>query len=166
MAASSFAELSTFALIHTAITLVAIVAGLVMLAAMLRSDRAGLVSAIFWIFTVLTDITGFLLPYTTVTPAVIFGIVLAVLMIAGIAARYLFGLRGVWRPVYVVTAVLSLYMNCFVLVVQLFSKLAALHALAPGNPPAGPVFAAVQGVVLVAFIIAGYLGVRRFHPRG
>jgi hypothetical protein len=163
MAATSFAELSTFALIHTAITLVAIVAGLVMLAAMLRSDRAGLVSAIFWIFTVLTDITGFLLPYTTVTPAVIFGIVLAVLMVAGIAARYLFGLRGVWRPVYVVTAVLSLYMNCFVLVVQSFAKIAPLHKLAPDG--GGPVFGGTQLVVLVAFVVAGYLGVRRFHPR-
>ena len=64
------------------------------------------------------------------------------------------------------TATISLYLNCFVLVVQTYVKVPALHALAPGLPPAGPVFGATQGVVLIAFIIAGYLGVRRFHPRG
>jgi hypothetical protein len=56
--------------------------------------------------------------------------------------------------------VISLYLNIFVLVVQLFLKV---------PKPAitgGPVFGAVQGIVLIAFIIAGWRGVKRFHPIG
>jgi hypothetical protein len=69
---------------------------------------------------------------------------------------------GPWRWIYVVGAVVSLYLNCFVLVVQGFLKVPALHALAPhGNEP---VFALTQGLVLVLFVIAGFIAVRRFHP--
>jgi hypothetical protein len=79
-------------------------------------------------------------------------------------ALYLKHLAGVWRPVYVIGAVVSLYLNVFVLVIQCFIKIPALHALAPSIPPAGPVFGAVQGIVLIAFVIAGWRGVKRFHP--
>ena len=59
-------------------------------------------------------------------------------------------------------AVLALYLNVFVLVVQSFMKVPALNALAPnGNEPP---FAIAQGVVLVIFILAGLLSLRRFHP--
>ncbi|HEY6984824.1 MAG TPA: hypothetical protein VH375_01990 [Rhodanobacteraceae bacterium] len=62
---------------------------------------------------------------------------------------------------YVVGAVISLYLNVFVLVVQVFLKIPALHALAP-NGSEQP-FAATQGIVLVAFNVLGFLAVRRFH---
>ena len=71
-------------------------------------------------------------------------------------------LAGPWRWIYVVGAVVSLYLNCFVLVVQAFLKVPALHELAPeGNEPA---FVLTQGLVLVLFVIAGFLAVRRFRP--
>jgi len=152
--------------VHTLITLVAIVAGLTAQVGLLRNARMNLTTAIFLLFTVLTVITGFMIQVTPVTPAVILGYVTSAALIPALVARYVFGMRGAWRWVYVVTATISLYLNCFVLVVQAFSKVAALHALAPGAPPSGPVFAATQGVVLILFIIAGYLGVRRFHPAG
>ena len=60
------------------------------------------------------------------------------------------------------TAVVSLYLNVFVLVVQAFLKIGALKALAPTQSE--PPFAIAQGVVLLAFIAIGYLAVRRFHP--
>lgn len=158
--------IGSFVFVHTMITLVAIVAGLIAQFGLLRNNRMNGVTAVFLLFTVLTDVTGFMIQVKPVTPAVIFGVILAAVLIPALAARYLFALRGAWRWIYVVTATLSLYLNCFVLVVQSFSKVPALHALAPGAPPAGPVFGATQGVVLILFIIAGYLGVRRFHPRG
>jgi hypothetical protein len=76
-------------------------------------------------------------------------------------------LSGAWRPVYVVTAMTSLYLNVFVLVVQSFLKIPPLQALAPSVPPAppsGPVFAVVQGIVLVFFVVV-IIGIwRRFRP--
>ena len=73
-------------------------------------------------------------------------------------------LAGPWRWIYVLTALLSLYFNVFVLVIQSFLKIPALAAVAPGNPPSGPVFAVVQGVVLVFFVLM-IIGVwRRFRP--
>jgi hypothetical protein len=73
-------------------------------------------------------------------------------------------MAGAWRWIYVVTALASLYLNCFVLVVQSFLKVPALHALAPAVPPAGPIFGATQGAVLLFFIVTGFLATRRFHP--
>jgi hypothetical protein len=40
----------------------------------------------------------------------------------------------------------------------------ALHELAPGNPPSGPLFAIVQGVVLVFFVVMIIAVWRRFKP--
>ncbi|HXC54334.1 MAG TPA: hypothetical protein VNU97_03490 [Rhizomicrobium sp.] len=157
--------LTPFVAFHTAITLLAIASGLAMLAAMLRNRRADLVGAVFLLFSVLTAVTGFVIQVKPVTPAVTLGIVLSVLLVVALAARYAFALRGAWRWIYVVTAVTALWSNCFVLVVQSFQKIAALHALAPGVPPAGPVFGATQGIVLLAFVVAGFLAVRRFRPR-
>jgi hypothetical protein len=43
----------------------------------------------------------------------------------------------------------------------------ALHALAPGAPAnPEPPFKIAQGVVLVLFIVIGFLAVKRFHPDG
>ena len=74
-------------------------------------------------------------------------------------------LAGAWRWIYVVTALLSLYLNVFVLVTQSFLKIPALTALAPGNPPAGPVFAVAQGIVLVFFVVMIIGACRRFRPK-
>ena len=71
---------------------------------------------------------------------------------------------GWWRWVYVVTAMVSLYLNVFVLVIQSFLKIPALTALAPGNPPSGPVFAVIQGIVLLFFALVIIGAVRRFRP--
>jgi hypothetical protein len=57
-----------------------------------------------------------------------------------------------------------LYFNAFVLVIQSFLKIPALTAVAPGNPPSGPVFAVVQGIVLVFFVLMIIGAVRRFRP--
>jgi len=156
----------SFVFVHTIITLAAIASGLVVLFGLLRNNRMNALTAIFLLFSVLTDITGFVIQIKPVTPAVMLGAILAAVLLPTLAARYLFAMRGMWRWIYVVGATLSLYLNCLVLVVQSFLKVPALHAIVPAAPPAGPIFAATQGVVLILFIVAGYLGVRRFHPAG
>ena len=93
----------------------------------------------------------------------------SVIALFAIACIALYGmkLRGVWRPVYIVTAMVSLYFNVFVLVIQSFLKVPALAALAPAvppAPPAGPVFAVVQGIVLVFFVLVTVGAWRRFKP--
>jgi hypothetical protein len=80
-----------------------------------------------------------------------------------ILALYVFALARSWRWIYVVCAAVSLYFNVFVLIVQAFLKVPALHALAPTQ--AEPPFAIVQGLVLVAFVALCMLAIKRFHPR-
>lgn len=157
--------LTPFVAVHTAITLVAIVSGVLMLLAMLRNDRANTTTAVFLAFSVLTAVTGFMIQVKPATPAVMLGVILSVLLVFALLGRYVFALRGAWRWIYVVSAVMALWSNSFVLVVQTFLKFPALHAIAPGTPPGGPVFGAAQGIVLIVLVVAGYMSVRRFRPR-
>ena len=157
-------SLATFTLVHVIISLIGIVAGLVVMFGMLASDRKPGLTAIFLLFTILTSATGFLFPFTQLLPSHMIGILsLVLLAIAGIAL-YVMKLSGAWRWIYVVTALLSLYFNVFVLVIQSFLKIPALTAVAPGNPPSGPVFAVVQGIVLLFFVLVIIGAVRRFRP--
>ena len=94
----------------------------------------------------------------------IIGALSLVLLLIACVALYGMKLSGAWRWIYVVTALISLYFNCFVLVIQSFLKMPALHALAPGEPPGGPVFGVVQGVVLVFFVLVTVGALRRFRP--
>ena len=86
------------------------------------------------------------------------------LLATACVALYALRLSGAWRWIYVVTALVSLYLNVFVLVIQTFLKIPPLHAIAPGEPPAGPVFAVVQGIVLVFFVVMIIRVWRRFKP--
>ena len=147
-------------LVHLAISLAAIVTGLMVLAAMLKGRTPVRLTGIFLTLTVLTSLTGYLFHNEHLTPAQIVGAISLALLAVALFALYGRHLAGRWRTAYVVTAVAALYLNVFVLVIQSFIKVPALHALAPAIPPAGPVFGGVQGVVLVAFIFAGWLAIR------
>ena len=157
-------SLATFTLLHVIISLIGIVAGLVVMFGMLASDRKPGLTAIFLLFTILTSATGFLFPFTQLLPSHMIGILSLVLLAIACIALYVMGLAGPWRWIYVVTALLSLYFNVFVLVIQSFLKIPALTAVAPGNPPSGPVFAVVQGIVLVFFVLVIIGAWRRFKP--
>lgn len=147
-------------LVHLAISLLAIVAGLPVLAALLKGQTPVTLTGIFLGLTVLTSVTGFLFKNEHVTPAMIVGTISLIVLAAALFALYGRHLAGRWRTAYVITALLALYLNVFVLVIQSFIKIPALHALAPAVPPAGPVFGAVQGVVLLAFVAAGWVAVK------
>lgn len=153
---------ATYTIVHVAISLVAIVSGLIVLWGMLRSDRMDTTTLVFVLSAALTNLTGFGFPITGQTPALIVGLVSSVLLIVCILARYMFGMRGIWRPVYVVTAIVTLWFNLFVLVAQSFQKVPALNALAPTGTE--PPFAVAQVVVLAAVVFAGWRALKRFRP--
>jgi len=149
-------------LFHVLLSLAGIASGLVVLFAMVVGRQLNGWTAFFLATTVLTSVTGFLLPSMGFDPARRVGVISLVALAAAIVALYTFRLRGAWRWIYVGTAVFALYLNCFVGVVQAFQKIPTLHALAPtGSEPA---FMIAQAVVLGLFVILGILALRRFHP--
>jgi hypothetical protein len=157
-------SLATFTAVHVIISLIGIVAGIIVMFGLLGSNRMPGWTAIFLLFTILTSATGFLFPFEKLLPSHMIGILSLVLLAIACIALYGMKLSGGWRWIYVVTAMISLYLNVFVLVIQSFLKIPALTALAPGNPPSGPVFAVVQGIVLLFFVIVTIGAMRRFHP--
>ena len=158
------AGLSTenFTILHVVISLIAIVSGLVVLVGMLQARRLDGWTALFLLTTILTSVTGFMFPIGGLTPAIIFGLISIVILAIALAALYLKRLAGAWRWIYVVTALIALYLNVFVLIVQSFQKVPVLQKLAPTQSE--PPFSIAQGVVLVAFLILGTMAVRRFRP--
>jgi hypothetical protein len=157
-------SLSTFTALHVIISLIGIVSGVIVMFGLLGSKRMPGLTAVFLVSTILTSATGFLFPFEKLLPSHMIGILSLVLLAIACIALYATKLSGPWRSVYVVTAMTSLYLNVFVLIIQAFLKVPTLHALAPSVPPSEPPFAVVQGVVLVFFVIVVIGAVRRFRP--
>lgn len=155
-------SIQNFTNLHTAISLVAIASGLIVLAGMLRARRLPGWTALFLVTTVLTSVTGFMFPINGLTPAIIFGVISIVILAIALMALYVKHLSGAWRWIYVTTALAALYLNVFVLIVQSFQKVPALQKLAPTQSE--PPFAIAQGVALIAFLVLGTLAARRFRP--
>ena len=156
-------SLSAFTTLHTVISLIGIASGLVVLYAMLSRGDAGFWTGLFLATTVLTSVTGFMFPFNQLLPSHIVGGISLVVLAVALYALYGQHLGGPWRWIYVVTAVLALYLNSFVGVVQAFQKVAFLHRLAPTQSELP--FALAQGAVLILFVVLGYLAVSRFHPQ-
>src|SRR6202166_85331 len=157
-------SLSMFTTVHVIISLIAIVSGIIVMFGLLGSSRMPGLPGIFLLFTILTSATGFLFPFEKLLPSHIIGILSLVLLAIACIALYGMKLSGAWRWIYVLTAMISLYLNVFVLVIQSFLKIPALTALAPGNPPSGPAFAVIQGIVLLFFVVVIVGAMRRYRP--
>jgi hypothetical protein len=154
-------SLATFTQFHVIISLIAIISGIVVVLGMLGAKRMPGMTALFLITTVATSATGFMFP-TAFDAADVIGIISLVFLASAILALYTYKLVGAWRGVYVVSAVASLYLNCFVLVVQTFLKVPFFHSLAPTQKE--PPFAVAQGAVLILFIGLGIAAFRKFRP--
>ena len=155
-------SIGAFTLLHVAITLVAIGSGLIVVGGMFASDRLPVTTALFLLTTALTSLTGFLFPIHGLTPALSVGILACVILVVALFALYKEHLVGAWRWIFAITAVASLYLNVFVLVVQSFVKVAALNALAPTQTE--PPFAITQAVVLAIFILITIIAAVKFRP--
>src|SRR4029077_8450509 len=119
--------LHIYTVFHTAIALVGIFTGFVVLAGLLTGKSLDGWTRWFLVTTVATTVTGFLFPFHGVAPAIILGIITVPILAMTIYARYPKQLRGAWRWIYVIGALLSLYLNVFVGIVQSFQKIPALQ---------------------------------------
>jgi len=155
-------SLSTFTIVHVIISLIAIVTGFIAVFGMLTGDRMASWTAIFLGTTILTSVTGFGFPFDKVLPSHIVGAISLVFLAVALFAVYVKHLAGAWRWIYVVSAVVALWFNVFVLIVQSFMKISVLKALAPTQSE--PPFQIAQGAALVLFVVLAILAVRQFRP--
>jgi hypothetical protein len=155
--------IATYTLIHVVISLVGIASGFVVAFGLLGGKRLDGWTALFLVTTVATSVTGFGFPFEHLSPGHKVGIISLIVLAVAIPARYVFHLAGAWRRIYVITAMIALYLNVFVLVVQSFEKVATLKAMAPTQSE--PPFLVAQVVVLVLFIVLTIVAAKKFsHP--
>ena len=154
--------LAQFTLVHVVISLVAIAAGIIVMFGMLGSNKMPALTALFLLTTIATSATGFLFPFTALLPSHMVGILSLVLLAIAVLALYVGKLSGAWRWIYVFTALASLYLNVFVLIIQSFLKVPALKAMAPTQTE--PPFLIAQGLCLAVFVLFGIGALRRFRP--
>lgn len=147
---------------HTWLSLIAIVAGLFVIMGFLKGTACPKGMGLFLLTAVATSATGFLFPFTGLKPSHVVGVLALVILAMVLYALYVGELSGRWHAVYLVGAVASLYLLVFVGVAQAFAKVPALHGLAPTQSE--PPFAIAQLVVLVAFLLLGYLALRARRP--
>ena len=154
-------DLLTFTLIHVVLSVVGIVAGLVVVGGLMAGVRFDAWTGVYFVTTVLTNVTGFGFAFATLLPSHIVGGVSLVVLAIAIAARYWKQLAGAWRGVFVVTTVVALYLNVFVLFAQLFAKVPAMVALAPTQT--SPAFVVTHLIALALFVVLGRAAVKGFR---
>jgi hypothetical protein len=153
--------MSPFTLFHVVLSLAGIFSGLIVLYGLLTVQRQDGWTSIFLVTTVLTSVTGFFFPFHRLLPSHILGLLSLVLLAVVIYARYGRKLAGTWSRVYAGTAVLALYLNVFVLIVQLFEKVPTLHALAPTQTERP--FKLTQLVILMVFVVFTVAAAKRYR---
>jgi hypothetical protein len=152
---------STFTLVHVVLSLIGIGSGFYVVFGMLTAKRLDGWTALFLATTVATSVTGFGFPFDHLLPSHKVGIISLVVLAVAILARYAFHLANAWRWIYVVSAMIALYLNVFVAVAQAFQKVPALKAMAPTGSE--PPFLVTQLIVLVLFVALTIVAAKRFH---
>lgn len=155
-------SLSAFTTLHVIVSLIAIAAGFIVLLGMLGAHRLAGTTAIFLATTVLTSVTGLLFPFSSLLPSHAFAILSLVVLALAVLALYVFRLEGSWRWVYIISALIALYLNVFVAVVQAFQKVSFLQPLSPTQSE--PPFFIAQLAILVLFVLLGAVALRKFYP--
>jgi len=153
--------LAAFTIFHVVISLIGIGTGLVALFGMLSSRYFAGWTRWFLVTTIATSVTGYFFPVHKLLPSHIVGFISLIVLALAWYALYNRRLAGGWRLTYVITAVIALYLNVFVLVVQLFEKVPSLKALAPTQTE--PPFKITQLVVLVLFAVLGFIAAKKFR---
>jgi len=148
--------------IHIALSLIGLLSGLVVVFGLLTSEIFAGWTVLFLLTLVLTSVTGFPQEPLGLDPPRMIGFLSLVLLAIAATAIYVFGLNGAWRPIYIVTAMIALYLDAFVGVIQAFAKLPFLHALAPTQTE--PPFLLAQVALLLIFVLLGVLALRGFRP--
>jgi hypothetical protein len=154
-------SLSTFTFVHVAISLIGIGSGFVVLFGLISGKQLSRWTVLFLATTVATNVTGFGFPVEHLLPSHIIGIVSLLVLAVAILARYGFHLAGAWNRIYAITAVIALYLNVFVLVVQLFRRIPFLTTLAPTQSE--PPFFIAQIIIMGLFIALGIAAAKGFR---
>jgi hypothetical protein len=154
-------SLSAFTAFHVALSLIGIGSGLVVLLGLIANRLYPLLTGLFLLTTVATSVTGFMFPFHGITPGIKLGILSMVALAVALAALYLFHLTGIWRGIFAISATIAVYFNVFVLIVQSFEKVPALHALAPTHSE--PPFKIAQLVALLVFVVLTVFAVKNFR---
>ncbi len=153
--------MTPFTFLHVLISLVGIGSGFVVMYGLIAAKRLDLWTGLFLLTTVLTSVTGFFFPFEHFMPSHAVGILSLLVLAVAIYARYARHLAGAWRPTYVISAVIALYFNVFVLIAQLFLNVDALKALAPTQSE--PPFLLTQLVVMAVFIALAIAAAIKFR---
>jgi hypothetical protein len=153
--------MTTFTFVHVVLSLIGIFSGFVVAFGLLAAKRLDGWNSLFLASTVLTSATGFFFPFHGFLPSHGVGIISLLVLVVAIFARYGRHLTSAWRRTYVVTAMIALYLNVFVLVVQAFLKVPALKAMAPTQSE--PPFKVAQLVVLALFVALTIFAAIRFR---
>jgi hypothetical protein len=155
-------SLALYTQIHVIISLIAIATGLIVLFGLLAGKLLTPWNGIFLLFTILTSVTGFFFPYSgKVTPGIILGVLSLIVLAISLLALYAFHLNGPWRRTYVITALIALYFNVFVLIAQTFEHVPSIHALAPTGTEMP--FKIAQGTLLILTIVFITLAAKKFR---
>ena len=155
-------SLRTFTYLHVYLSLIAIGAGFIVVYGMIAAKRLPLLTAVFLMMTALTSLTGFLFPFKGITPGIVIGILSLIVLVVAVIARRRSATSGVARGSYVIAAILALYFNFFILIVQSFQKLPSLHALAPTQSELP--FKLAQLATLVVFVVLTTMAFKRYRP--
>ena len=129
---------ANFTVLHVVISMIAIFAGFIVVGGMFSSAGLAGWTAFFLFMTILTNVTGFMFPIGGFTPALAVGSLSTLLLVVALFALYAGKLSGRWRTIYVVTAMVGLYLNVFVLIAQV--------------------------VTLIAFVLLGWMALKKYHP--
>ena len=142
--------LNAFTVFHVLLSLAGIGTGFVVLYGMLTSKPGEAWTSAFLWTTVATSVTGFMFPVHQFLPSHATGILSLLVLAIAIPARKRFNANGDRRRTYIISSMIALYFNMFVLIVQSFLKVPALHELAPTQSE--PPFLIAQLLNLILFV--------------
>ena len=146
--------MSTFTLIHVAISLIGILSGLVVVYGFVTGQRLPAWNAVFLVMTILTSVTGFFFPFHGITPGIVVGAISLVVLAVAVVAW-----NKRWAKTYIVAATIAEFFNVLVLIVQSFQKIAPLHELAPKGTE--PITNVAKLLALVFFVVVAWVAIRR-----
>ncbi|WP_112661647.1 hypothetical protein [Microvirga flavescens] len=154
-------SLATYTFIHTALSLIALAVGFIVIADLFAARIRPFWTGVFLFTAIATSVTGFGFPFNGVLPSHIVGVIALIILAAVLYARYIAHFSGTWRRIYAAGVVASVYLLAFVAIAQAFLKVPALKntALTQAELP----FVLSQGIALAVFVVLGVLAAREFR---
>lgn len=151
--------------LHVIFSLLGIVSGFWMVLGWFNGKLWCFATSFYLLTTLLTSLTGFLLPADKILPSHMVGLLSVILLVFAINSLYVERLQGSWRNIHIVTALVAFYLNVLVGVVQVFLKVEFLHALAPTQQELP--FVVTQAAIFIIFTCVGIVLInrdRRYNP--